>query len=1104
MTSRRALILFRKGLAFALTLVTQTVAGQTTQGLVAGGVHDESGEAVCARVCALRASVDSGHSYSQSCAETDVAGRYTLPSLSPGTYRFRADAIEPEESSACGGTGGFQARELHELTIHVASRLEVNFVMRPLDAVWGASYFQAGRYTIVNYFATDTTQMRSADIKLDPAQTGTLHATVSYVVDSKAIENLPLNGRDVYTALVMLPGVTADIATARGLGLSINGQRPNASNFLLDGLEHNNYLLTGPLALVAPEAIQEYRISTNNFSAEYGRTAGFVANAITRSGGTDWHGMGYYYMRHEVLNANGFQQNAKGIPRRPMWEQQPGFNVSGPLVGNLLFGSGSFEYLRSTATGDPAPFRLPTDRFVAEETAPGSLSRGLLEAYPPPVVHDANASTKVVSLAPTSSIHRYLAVPRVDLIAPNGEERLMFRVALSRASQPDFVWTPYPDFRTELNQSATGLAATWIRTPRPGMTNEFRFGLSTDVLDFERPEHHIPTLEVSDGTVLPGSPAFYGFSNRGHGVELSDNLVWTEGRHVIKIGGGVLLRNLDGSLTAGRDSYFGFKNYEDFAGDSPFLFYTSLARAKLPEFVVPQYEREYRYRQFSLFAQDSFRAHPRLAFNYGIRYEHFGAPSNTGPVKDLTVQLGPGANFPDRISAASLDLPSGGDQRMFDADNNDLAVRFGFSYSLQSDAVTLLKGAYGIFYDRPFDNLWLNLRSNNLVIAPFLRNPPTPLNYLAPVQSILKEFEGHDFSKTLPQPTLYQPGIRNPYVHSYFLNVERKLSDTLVIEVGGLGSLGRKLITTDSINREDSVPRVEENYFRGRLNPDLPPISYRANQGASSYHALTATARYRTTLVQLQAAYTWSHSIDNQSDPLQGDLLDLRHLRRSGEGSGTAQATFSRQFDSQGDRGNSDFDQRHNLVIYSIWEVPYYTDTLVGKLLQHWRFSQLAAIRSGFPYSVTDRSRSGAGIEQIFNNRVDIVNSDPGWIYASEPVDGGRRLLNRWPLKAPARGTLGNSGRNAFRGPGMFSVDLSIGRSFPFRPIGEAGRINVRLDAFNVLNHANLNNPRAQFEKDETFGTALYGREGMRSAFPAVVPLDETPRQLQLMLQVEF
>ncbi|MEI9814614.1 MAG: TonB-dependent receptor plug domain-containing protein [Acidobacteriota bacterium] len=174
-----------------------------------------------------------------------------------------------------------------------------------------------GSRTIVTFFGPDVDASRTGSFEANKGRRTPLETTVSSVIRASDIADLPLAGRDVYTLLVTQPGVTSDGATTRGLGLAVNGQRPSASNFLLDGLENNNYLITGPLVTVAPQAIQEYRISTNNFSAEYGRTSGYLANAITRSGANRFHGTAYLFLKNEILNANGFQANLAGQARTP-------------------------------------------------------------------------------------------------------------------------------------------------------------------------------------------------------------------------------------------------------------------------------------------------------------------------------------------------------------------------------------------------------------------------------------------------------------------------------------------------------------------------------------------------------------------------------------------------------------------------------------------------------------------------------------------------------------------------------------------------------------------------------------------------------------------
>jgi hypothetical protein len=275
-------------------------------------------------------------------------------------------------------------------------------------------------------------------------------------------------------------------------------------------------------------------------------------------------------------------------------------------------------------------------------------------------------------------------------------------------------------------------------------------------------------------------------------------------------------------------------------------------------------------------------------------------------------------------------------------------------------------------------------------------------------------------------------------------------------------------------------------------------IQWRSNQGASDYNALAAVARYRASRGQLQVSYTWSHTIDTQSDALIGDYLNFSFAKGP-----SGRSSFSRQFDSRADRGNSDFDQRHNLIVFSYWDLPtpLWRSKLSRALFGNWTVAELAAFRSGFPYSVGAPS-TGA----IQNNRADIV--DPSRTVLANPVSvpGGERLLDPAGFAAPGAGLLGNSGRNAFIGPGFYNVDLSVGRRFGIRWLGEGGRLNLRADFFNVLNHANLNNPDAVFGNASfgTFGIATFGRQGKQSGFPAVAPLNESARQIQLSVKLEF
>ena len=182
-----------------------------------------------------------------------------------------------------------------------------------------------------------------------------------------------------------------------------------------------------------------------------------------------------------------------------------------------------------------------------------------------------------------------------------------------------------------------------------------------------------------------------------------------------------------------------------------------------------------------------------------------------------------------------------------------------------------------------------------------------------------------------------------------------------------------------------------------------------------------------------------------------------------------------------------------------------FTSSKAAALFRNWRFAQLAAFRTGFPYSVSASSKAAFGQGQIRNQRADIV--DPGLTEVGKgtPVSGGKLLLNPTGegFAQPGSGLLGNSGRNAFRGPGLYNIDISLSRSFSLQRLGESGRLTLRADVFNLLNHANLNNPEALLGLS-TFGQAQFGRLGRDTGFPALTPLNETARQIQLILRLEF
>lgn len=1058
---------------------------QTTQSLISGRIMDSiTGLPVGgAEVRYVNETVQIEGS-----GRADQSGRYELPLLSPGEYRLRVNAVS------------YQPQELQSLRLPVAARLDVSFRLRPLSDVWEAGQYRSvltpNSDTVLTFYGPDVDTSRVETVVAAPRTPRELQPTVSYVIAPRDIEKIPLTGRDVYTMLLALPGATTYVATGRGLGLSVNGQRPTSSNFLLDGFNNNNDLVSGPQSPIAPEAVQEYRISTSNFSAEYGRTSGFLANVVSRAGTRDWRMLGYYYFKNEVLNANGFQQNRRGAPRAPVKEAQPGFVATGPIIRERLFSSLAFEYLRFRSRNEPTAYLLPTADFIAAAD-PATNAGRLLREFPAVVTPAGPGDFDNVQVSSPVSINRFFALPRLDYVSANGAHRLMARAALSALRQPDLLFTPYTQFNSAFRQAGNNIGLNWTALLTPSITSEAHLAHSADDLRLDRPRPDIPALFSSDQVLLPGSPSFYAYRNAGRNWDFGESLMFSHGPHLLKFGGGVLKRHMQAQFSAGRDGLLVFDDLQSFLHDTPRILLQSFDRLGAPDLVKPSFERFYRYSQTYLFVQDSYRATDRLSLSLGVRFERFGAPVNTGLVKDALIAFGPGTSLPERIAAASF-VAAAGDQFLYDAPKPIWAGRFGVSYDLTGRGRTLLRGGYGLFYDRLFDNLWQGASANRLRFGTSTFRGP--VNFLLPPAELAR-VAPPEFDELL-QPVAFQPGLRSPLVLSYFTGIQQQLADGLLLELNMLGSSGRGLLTTDRINRAFSTASVPLQNNLGRFNASLPEIAYRANQGSSSYHALTAAVRYRLPRLQGQLAYTWSHNIDNQSDPLAGEFLDFNYFRgQSAEN--RIIASFTRQFDSGVDRGNSDFDQRHNLVFFTHYDMPpLFAKSVIAPLLRRWTIAGLGAIRSGFPYSVYGTAPFRFGVTELRNNRANLLS--PSAAHLQTPVPGGQRLLNATAFSAPANGEVGSAGRNAFAGPGVYSVDLSLARRFGLPRMQEKRVITLRGDFYNLLNHANLNSPAVTSIRSPQFGIASYGRSERNTGFPLLTPLSESARAVQLMLRFEF
>jgi hypothetical protein len=735
---------------------------------------------------------------------------------------------------------------------------------------------------------------------------------------------------------------------------------------------------------------------------------------------------------------------------------------------------------------------------------PTSFGVRLLQQYAPPQgTTTPDGMYSIATVTPTATIHRFQGVQRIDVAPPNRKNQLSLRLAGGLLSEPDFNWSPYRGFSTGLADRTAGITGSLRTAASPHLTNELRASWDYDNLAFPQPHPEIPNLLTFDhpvtaqgetiggGVQLPSAGTLYGYQNRYETSQLADNLTWVHGRHIFKFGEDYLFRSISGYLGLFANGELDFNSLTDFLQDKPSGLELGIDRLAYQngQYQTTDFNRLYHNQQLAFFAQDSLRASQRLSVNFGIRYDYFGVPVNVGATKDAAVQFGSGLDIESRITNATL-VPGTGNQGLYAANHKNLAGRFGFSYALGGGEKTVLRGGYGIFYDRSFDNLWEDLALNNVALDPGVFNG-TPFSYS---RSLIQ-----NLALTTPGGTnydrlyMYQPAFRTPYIQSFFVGLQRQLTRGIVLETNYSGALGRELITTDRINRQYTLSPTAADPA-GYLNPNLPEILYRGNQGDSNYDALTVKLSGSLRGATFRLAYTWSHSIDNQSEPLQGEYDDLT-ITNISQGSSTGVAAFAQQFASGLDRGNSDFDQRQNLVGMGTWQLP--------GVLRGWRISVLGAIRSGLPFTVYASEGT-----PIYNARANLIN--PSDWRANEPVQGGRIVLNAAAFSVPADGTLGNTGRNEFTGPGFFGVDASVSRSFHFKRLPEKDRLTFRVDFFNLLNHANLDNPlpfELQSGTNPYFGYSLFGRSTTNDGSPALVatPLQqEAARAIHLILHLEF
>ena len=1022
-------------------------AGQTT-GTMAGTIADATG-AVLPGVTVTARNTATGLVRSAVSAEQ---GRYTIPALPPGTYEVRAEL------------SGFKPQLRPAVALAIAETIALNFTL------------QVGAVEIDEVVTGVTPLVNTATSEL------------SYLVGSLAIEQLPLNGRN-YTDLALLqPGVNAfphrdgGSVVAHGLGMSVNGQDPRSNVYLLDGTLQND-LTNGPAGSAAGTAlgmdtIREFRVEANSYSAEFGRNSGGQVNVLTKSGTNQFSGTLFEYHRNDALDA----RNYFDVGEKPDFHRnQFGGTVGGPVRQDKVFFFIGYEALierlgRTVGTvvpDDNARLGILPDPDNPGGTITVPISPSVvpfLSEYPRANGPVLGGGLAAYAFPFDQELDQHFVQGRLDYNLDAGRQ-LFARYTFDDADQ--FLPTDYPQFPRNFistNQFFTGEYRT-VLSDRT--LNTTRLGFSrTRIGQNVQANTTIPLPEFVPGRGLTGAIDVGGMRRFGpqssanlrlvqNVFSLSNDTVQTRGRHVLKAG--ALVEHYQANMVNPTFSLgiYTFPNISMFLQSRPNNFIGLTPEA--------QFDRYWRWTLFGFYLQDDFQVTPRLALNGGLRYEFTTMPKD---------KYNRDSALPDLTASA----PTVG-QLYENPTYTNLSPRMGFAWDVLGDGSTAVRGGYGLYFNTN--------NQQNLIVT--VTNPPaTPRPVI-----VNPTFPNPPFDRAAAisiRPVQYD--LQNPRVHVFNANVERELWWETRLLVGYAGSRGRHLLRSGDVNLAPVTGTLNGQPFIAagtpRANTAFSTIELKSSDGESWYNALIIDVRRRWSRgFTVQSSYTLAKSEDTtQASTFFSDATN-----------GTTSA-FP-EYISGYNKGPSDFDSRHVLIVNGTWDLPF-ARGLTGAaaaILDGWRISGIWTMRSGNPLTVfvqSNRSRSqwnpsrGPGIGQ----------DRPSYAQGYGPDNAVLGRPEQWfdpnAFVVQPAGTFGNTGRGDFTGPNLRTLDLALAKNARWGRLGANGRLEFRLEAFNVLNRANFGVPSL---------TAFAGTSDNERPFATFGRISSTvtsSRQIQLGLRVVF
>ena len=905
---------------------------------------------------------------------TDATGEYHFQLIPPGTYRLKAQYP------------GFAPSEIN-VEIVVATSVRADLTLRIQPAREEIKVLGEGAVSVQ-----------------------TENASLGQVITPHELTELPSLGRSLYDFIAIMPGATSS-NDALGVGVAVDGGRTQSANYLLDGAENNEIFMSAPAMDVPLDSIQEFKVQTNHFSAEYGRNSGFTVNIVTKSGTNTLHGSLYDYFRNSAFAANTFDNNAHGLPRAVFNRHQFGGTIGGPLRKGKLFFFASTEAIRVRSSG-PNNFFVPTPQLLAA-SSPGT--QAIFERFPLPknlsttnvrnefvcpygFSCDPQSGGGLVSLpafAFTSRIgpqdfgagppqNTILTIGHVDWVH-GSKTQASVRYAIENKDQFAVAYQPYS---TELDVPLYGhnqnVSINVIHAYSPRFATESRIAYDRVTGDPERfggegdsvPKPPIPSFSILNEPIsLPGgSPDAFGPTN---GYQFFQNNTYSVGKHVLRFGAQfVHLRQNYTFGIAGQIADAQFANTQGFVDGTVQLYSIAVdPKGHLPGESIdppcgpPNFTRHYHYNEPALFIADTWRINPRLTLTPGLRWEYFGVFHSPGSEEVLDSNFYPGSGAKLLVQVAdgrmmrTVDAPGKLKGRFYLPDYKNFAPRMGLAYDPFGDGKTAVRAGGGLFYDRRVG--WELFRA--------FQNPPAYSFVRLDSISLTPEIVTDQYavfpnsSVPLSRSLVQAPDLhmRSAYTAAWNATVERELAGRLVASASYLGSSGSKLYAINNVNRvgsggllnatclstrmaADGITPIGPDYSScPRLNSELANLSVRQNGGHSSYHALQVRLDTQP-LSKIGLEFGGNYTWSHSIDNRSVSGLSLS-VAETGVG-------YLDAFRPELDRGSSDFDVRHRLTAHFIWELPLASGANDWRrhIFRGWEFSGFFSYQTGQPFSLAD------------------------------------------------------------------------------------------------------------------------------------------------------